>query len=96
MDEVLEDFMTRDSSFADDMREQTKVRGRKFDETDLIKLFAKRVEQFDCQANGWIVEGFPMTRPQSELLLKRSLHPNNVFFINIPTEEVYKRSEPLK
>ena len=44
MDEVIEDFMTRDSSFADDMREHTKVRGRKFDETDLIKLFAKRVE----------------------------------------------------
>ena len=96
MEEVIEDFMTRDSSFAEDLKEHTQVKGRKFDETDLIKLFAKRVEQLDCQQNGWIVEGFPMTRIQSESLLKRSLHPSNVFFINIPTEEVYKRSEPLK
>ena len=29
-------------------------------------------------------------------MLKRSLHPTNVFCVNIPTEEVYKRSESLK
>ena len=96
MEEVIEDFMTRDSSFAEDLREQTKLKGRKFDETDLMKIFAKRVEQVDCQQNGWIIEGFPMTRANSESLLKRSLHPSNVLFINIPTEEVYKRSESMK
>ena len=62
MEDVIEDFMTRDSSFAEDLKEHTQVKGRKFDETDLIKLFAKRVEQLDCQQNGWILEGFPMTR----------------------------------
>ena len=29
-------------------------------------------------------------------MLKRSLHPTNVISVNIPTEEVYKRSESLK
>ena len=48
MEDVIEDFMTRDSSFAEDLKEHTQVKGRKFDETDLIKLFAKRVEQLDC------------------------------------------------
>lgn len=96
MDEVIEDFMTRDSSFADELRETTKWRGRKFDEGDLIALLAKRVERVDCQQNGWVLEGFPLTRPQAEAMLKRSLHPSNVFSVNIPHEEVYKRSEPLK
>ena len=63
MEEVVEDFMTRDSSFADELREATKWKGRKFDEGDLIQLLAKRGEHVDCQQNGWVLEGFPMTRP---------------------------------
>ena len=49
----------------------------------------------DCARNGWILEGFPHTRAQAILMAKKSLLPSNVIVLNIPLEEVYKRTAPL-
>ena len=49
----------------------------------------------DCASRGWILEGFPQTRAQAVLMAKKSLLPSNVIMVNIPIEEVYKRTEPL-
>lgn len=49
----------------------------------------------DCASRGWVLEGFPHTRAQAILMAKKSLLPSNVVMLNIPLEEVYKRTAPL-
>jgi adenylate kinase family enzyme len=49
----------------------------------------------DCASRGWVLEGFPQTRAQAVLMAKKSLLPSNVIMVNIPLEEVYRRTEPF-
>ena len=62
MDDVIEDFITRDSSFAQKMREMMKTKGRHIEDLTLVHLLAKRLERQDCREKGWILEDFPQTR----------------------------------
>ena len=89
MEELIESFVDRDSSFAVKVCEKLKKLGRDLDDLLLVQLIQKRVEMADCASRGWILEGFPQTRAQAILMAKKSLLPNNVIMLNIPIEEVY-------
>ena len=62
MEEVVESFVDRDSSFAAKVSEKLKGQGRELDDLLLVQLIQKRVEAADCASRGWVLEGFPQTR----------------------------------
>ncbi len=95
MENLIEDFCDRDSSFAQRVSEKLRFQGRDLDDLILVQLIQKRVEMSDCASRGWVLEGFPNTRAQAILLAKKSLLPSNMIMLNIPLEEVYKRTAPL-
>lgn len=39
----------------------------------------------DCLEKGWILDGFPSTKNQAELLIKKGLAPFAVFSLQIST-----------
>ena len=86
--------MDKDSSFAEKVSFKLKEQGRDLDDLLLVQLIQKRVEMSDCASKGWVLEGFPHTRAQAILMAKKSLLPSNVVILNIPLEEVYKRTAP--
>ena len=96
MEHLIEDFCDRDSSFAERVSDKLRYQGRDLDDLILVQLIQKRVEMSDCAARGWVLEGFPNTRAQAILMAKKSLLPSNLIMLNIPLEEVYKRTAPLQ
>ena len=96
MEQLIEGFVDRDSSFAEKVADKLRNQGRDLDDLMLVQLIQKRVEMADCAARGWVLENFPQTRAQAILMAKKSLLPCNVIFASIPVEEVYKRTEPLQ
>ena len=64
------------------------------DDASLIDLIARRVNMKDCIQNGWVLDGFPQTRQQSVLMVKKGLNPLNVFHMQLPVETVYERTAP--
>lgn len=95
MEEIIESFVDRDSSFAAKVCKKLKQEGRDLDDLLLVQLIQKRVGMADCVSRGWLLEGFPQTRSQAILMAKKSLLPTNVVMINVPVEEVYKRTASL-
>ena len=59
----------------------------------MIELISRRIALRDCSEHGWILEGFPQTRAQAKALIIKGINPQNVFMLQVPTEEVYKRTE---
>ena len=39
----------------------------------------KRLKQSDCKVNGWVLEGFPYTRPQMNMLKALRIRPSHTF-----------------
>ena len=95
METLIEGFVDRDSSFAAKVSHKLKVEGRDLDDLLLVQLIQKRVGMADCTSRGWVLEGFPQTRSQAILMAKKSLLPSNVIIVDIPIEEVYKRTQAL-
>jgi len=96
MESLIESFVDRDSSFAEKVADKLRNQGRDLDDLMMVKLIQHRVEMADVASRGWILEGFPQTRAQAQLMARKSLLPTNVIMINVPLEEVYKRTEPLQ
>lgn len=45
----------------------------------------------DCQQKGWILDGFPYTKTQADLLIKNNLAPYAVFSLQFTTTDLKKR-----
>lgn len=58
----------------------------------MVELLARRITFKDCVQRGWVLDGFPQTRQQSIHMVKRGISPLNIFHLQVPVEEVYKRS----
>lgn len=52
----------------------------------LNPLIEKRLKQSDCKVNGWIMEGFPYSRSQINLLKGIKVKPNKVIVFNCDEE----------
>jgi adenylate kinase len=46
-------------------------------------LIEQTLSQPDCQINGWVLEGFPMTEAQVNTLSAMGLQPTNVFILSL-------------
>ena len=49
-------------------------------------LIEKRMKQSDCKVNGWIMEGFPYSRSQINLLKALKIKPSLVIILNCDEE----------
>lgn len=56
-----------------------------------FSLVRERLEQFDCQTQGWVLSGFPNTLAQAQLLEQSGLGTDRVFLLDIPAAVVQTR-----
>ncbi len=60
----------------------------------VVGIIAERIDQPDC-VNGFILDGFPRTRPQAEaldhMLEEKGLKLDAVIMIDVPDEELFRR-----
>ncbi len=91
-EDMIEDFIKRDSSFGHRLVEMMKAKGREIDDLFLIQLLCKRLERRDCRERGWVLEDFPKTRSQARLMAQRGMIPSNVINLDVPYAEVFKRT----
>jgi adenylate kinase len=54
-------------------------------------LVEERLSQPDCQLNGWVLEGYPMTEAQLNQLEAMKLRPHFIFMLNMPEDDCLKR-----
>lgn len=54
-------------------------------------LVEARLKQSDCKVNGWVMEGFPESEPQINLLKAMRIRPSAVFIYEQPEEESIRR-----
>ncbi len=61
--------------------------------TDLIEA---RLKASDCRANGWVLEGFPLTDAQIFALKTMRMVPSLIVFLELDDDLVYERHEYKK
>jgi adenylate kinase len=57
----------------------------------VITLVEQRIKQSDCRVNGWILDGFPQTEAQINLLKSLKIRPSLVCLFEQPEEETLRR-----
>eukprot|EP00052_Salpingoeca_macrocollata_P023160 m.203152 g.203152 ORF g.203152 m.203152 type:complete len:469 (+) comp21973_c0_seq2:1678-3084(+) len=62
------------------------------DDAQLVELVLERVSSPDCNANGWVLDGFPTTRAQAEMLLAAKVEPNSVIVLDVADETLIERA----
>ena len=62
-----------------------------------VELIAQRVQQRDCLEKGWILDSFPQTIAQANILARKGIIPNCVFSVQLNNSEIKSRvKETLK
>lgn len=62
----------------------------------LNPLIEKRIKQSDCKVNGWIMEGFPYSRSQVNLLKALKIKPSIVLIFNCDEETCVRRKSNVR
>jgi adenylate kinase len=57
----------------------------------VLSLVEQRLKQSDCRVNGWILDGFPQTDAQINLLKSLKIRPSLVCLFEQPEEESVRR-----
>lgn len=57
----------------------------------IINVIIERLQQSDCQAHGWLLDGFPRTASQAQAMIQQGILPDAVVVLEVPDEEVVKR-----
>ena len=60
------------------------------------QVIEKRIRQSDCKVNGWVLEGFPQTKAQMNLLKALKIKPSVCFMFDVPEKVCLKRIEARK
>ena len=60
-----------------------------------VRCLRQRMDLFDCQARGWVLDGFPLTAAQAELLELQEIIPRVVFHLQVAPEELALRAQRL-
>jgi len=84
--EIIEWFVDRDCVFSKTLAEQVRGKGKQLDDLVMIDLLSRRCAMKDCAQNGWVLDGFPQTREQAVLMVKKGLNPGNMFQLLLPIE----------
>ncbi|WP_082252733.1 adenylate kinase family protein [Buchnera aphidicola] len=64
--------------------------GKLVNDDIIIKLIKKRIEQKDCH-NGFILDGFPRTIKQAEILQDNLFTINYILHLTIPEKKIFER-----
>ena len=65
--------------------------GRLVPDDLIINVVVQRLKQPDCQANGWLLDGFPRTQAQAEALSKLGIVPDSFILLDVPEEILVER-----
>ncbi|KAE9098018.1 hypothetical protein PF010_g15732 [Phytophthora fragariae] len=57
----------------------------------IVDVVLERLGQSDCEARGWLLDGFPRTATQAEALLAAGFYPDAVIALEVPDDEVVRR-----
>jgi len=57
----------------------------------IIDLVRERLAQPDCEANGWLLDGFPRTAVQAAALRAAQIEPDLVLYLNVPDSMLIER-----
>ncbi|GLE09209.1 hypothetical protein PINS_up020800 [Pythium insidiosum] len=57
----------------------------------IVDVVLARVTQPDCMARGWLLDGFPRTRAQADVMLAQGVVPDLVLALDVPDDEVVRR-----
>lgn len=57
----------------------------------IIGVVKDRLDQDDCQTNGWLLDGFPRTPAQAEALAAAGIKADCFLFLNVPDEILVER-----
>lgn len=64
------------------------VKGALLPDDLVISVVQRRLEQDDCKANGWILDGFPRTLAQAQAMQEMGIEPDAVILLDRPDEMV--------
>lgn len=57
----------------------------------IIGVVSDRLQQKDCQSQGWLLDGFPRTRAQADALAAAGVSADCFLFLNVPDEMLVER-----
>lgn len=57
----------------------------------MLRLVDQRIRMSDCNVNGWVLDGFPQTETQVNLLKSMSVKPSNVIMFEQSQDESIRR-----
>lgn len=57
----------------------------------IIGIVKDRLEQNDCQTQGWLLDGFPRTKAQADALASTGVKADCFLFLNVPDEMIVER-----
>lgn len=57
----------------------------------IIGVVKDRLEESDCQSQGWLLDGFPRTRAQADALAAAGISADCFLFLNVPDEILVER-----
>jgi len=57
----------------------------------IIGIVKDRLEQNDCQTQGWLLDGFPRTKAQADALALTGVKADCFLFLNVPDEMIVER-----
>lgn len=66
-------------------------RGEAVPDEIILRLVDARLQQSDCRVNGWVLDGFPETDAQVNLLRAMKVTPTRVVIFDMPVEESVRR-----
>jgi adenylate kinase len=65
-------------------------------ESVVIPLIEQRIKESDCRVNGWVLDGFPQTETQINLLKSLKIRPSLVCLFEQPEQESLRRLKNRK
>lgn len=92
---IIKEMIEMDCKLGIELRKNLQEGGEISDDM-VVKLLQKRIQMKDCIDNGWILEGFPKTFKQCQLLVQNGIIPDVFFSIQLPKEEKLKRIKAKK
>ena len=90
--DILREVGRGDSPLSQQVREIQEA-GQLVPDDILAEVITTRTDQEDCH-NGYLLDGFPRTMPQAELLediAKKQSHQITAICIEVPREQLFKR-----
>lgn len=70
--------------------------GQLVPESVVIPLIEQRLKQSDCRVNGWVLDGFPQSEAQINLLKSLRIRPSLVCLFEQPEQESLRRLQHRK